>query len=65
MKDGEPNKYTGRYDLGDNDGGLARHIYSFGAWYLTHDEYGHEKESPEESNDIVDFSKYLETFKEV
>ena len=35
---GEQNTYTGRYDLGDNDGGMIEHIRSCGRWNRTHDE---------------------------
>lgn len=31
--DGEPDTYAGRYDLGDNDGGLIAHIRTFGENY--------------------------------
>ena len=60
--DGEPLNYDGRYDLGDNDGGLIKHIRSFGEWYLTHDEYGHEKETPDETNDNIILADWLKTF---
>lgn len=60
--DGEPLNYDGRYDLGDNDGGLIKHIRSFGEWYLTHDEYGHEKETPDKTNDNIVLADWLKTF---
>lgn len=33
---GEEHSYEGRYELGDNDGGLAAHIRSFAAYHRTH-----------------------------
>ena len=59
---GESSTYQGRYDLGDNEHGLIKHIRSFGEWYLTHDQFGHEKEQPETENDITRFADYLEQF---
>lgn len=61
-KNGDESTYEGRYDLGDNEGGLINHIVAYGNWYLTHDQYGHEKETPEESNDTIKFAEYLKTF---
>ena len=57
---GEPSTYTGRYDLGDNDGGLISHIRRFGEYHLTHDKYGHDVDTPEETNDIIEFANFLE-----
>ena len=54
--------YTGRYDLGDHDGGLIDHIYSIGNWYRTHDERGHEKDTPDETNDFIKYSEYLSKY---
>ena len=34
--DGEQNTYTGRYDIGDGDGGLVEHVRSLGRWDLEH-----------------------------
>lgn len=45
---GEPWEYSGRYDLGDNDGGLIEHIRSLAEWDRTHDIYGHETDTPQE-----------------
>ena len=61
-ENGEPGEYGGRYDLGDNEHGLINHIRNFGEWYLTHDQFGHEKEQPETENDITRFADYLEQF---
>lgn len=61
---GEPEEYAGRYDLGDNDGGLIEHIRSFGRWHRTHDQRtGKELENPEqELSEIEKFADWLETF---
>lgn len=60
--DGEEFSYTGRYDLGDNDGGLIQHIRSFGEYYLTHDNFGHVKAEPDETNETIQFADYLAEF---
>lgn len=39
-QDGEPDTYAGRYDLGDNDGGLIAHIRSFGKFYMEKGRFG-------------------------
>lgn len=59
---GEEFNYSGRYDLGDNDGGLIQHIRSFGEWCRTHDGFGHEKAKPEETNETIQFADFLKTF---
>lgn len=61
---GEQEEYTGRYDLGDNDGGLIEHIRSFGRWHRTHDQHtGKELENPEqELSGTEKFAGWLETF---
>lgn len=56
---GEAFNYSGRYDLGDGDGGLVQHIRNFGEWYRTHDEHGHEKAQPDETNDTIVFADFL------
>ncbi len=61
-ENGEEFSYTGRYDLGDNDGGLIQHIRSFGEYYLTHDNFGHVKAEPDETNETVQFADYLSKF---
>ena len=61
-ENGESSTYTGRYDLGDGDGGLLKHIRSFGEWHLTHDTFGREKAEPETTNDIIKFADYLESY---
>ena len=59
---GEEFSYSGRYDLGDNDGGLVEHIRAFGRYYLTHDEHGHEKAEPDETNETIQFAEFLAQF---
>ena len=56
---GEPFTYTGRYDLGDGDGGLVKHIRSFGEYCRTHDKFGHEIENPPETTETIDFADFL------
>lgn len=34
--DGEENTYSGRYDIGDGDGGIVEHVRSLGRWDLEH-----------------------------
>lgn len=63
-ENGEECTYTGRYDLGDGDGGFISHIRGIGTWYLTHDNYGHEKAQPDETNEIVEFADFLSQFVE-
>lgn len=54
-KTGEAMTYEGRYDLGDNDGGLIEHIRAFGNSTM-HDE--------QEKADILALADHLETFTE-
>lgn len=61
-ENGEEGSYQGRYDLGDNDGGLIQHIRAIGEWMLSHDDFGHEKDEPDETNDILDFAHWLSSF---
>ena len=61
-ENGEEFSYTGRYDLGDNDGGLIQHIRSFGEYYLTHDNFGHVKAQADETNETIQFADYLSKF---
>lgn len=39
-QDGEPDTYKGRYDLGDNDGGLIAHIRNYGKFYMEKGRFG-------------------------
>lgn len=57
---GEEASYSGRYDIGDGEGGLLNHIRNFGEWHRTHEEFGKVKETPDETNDILEFVKMLE-----
>lgn len=56
---GEAFNYSGRYDLGDGDGGLVQHIRNFGEWCRTHDGCGHDIAQPEETNETIQFADYL------
>ena len=59
---GEPFEYSGRYDLGDGEGGLIQHIRSIGEWHRTHTNTGAPIAEPEETNETIQFADYLETF---
>lgn len=59
---GEECSYSGRYDLGDGDGGMIQHIRAFGEWCRTHTNTGAPIEQPEETNDTILFADYLEQF---
>lgn len=61
-ENGEEMQYNGRYDLGDNDGGLIAHIRSIGEWERTHKEHGQPKEQPDETNDRLQVAEYLQQF---
>ena len=59
-ENGEDSTYSGRYDIGDGEGGLLNHIRNFGEWHRTHEEFGKEKAIPDETNEILEFVKMLE-----
>ena len=59
---GEPSTYTGRYDLGDRDGGLIAHIRAFGEYYRTHDNFGHQKPEPDEAHPAIRVADFLSSF---
>lgn len=59
-ENGEDSVYSGRYDIGDGEGGLLNHIRNFGEWHRTHEEFGKEKAIPDETNEILEFVKMLE-----
>ena len=59
-ENGEPGSYEGRYDIGDNENGILDHIRNRGEWYRTHEEFGKEKETPDETNDILELVKFFE-----
>lgn len=65
--DGEPSTYEGRYDLGDNDGGLIAHIRSFGAFLRDKGNFGNGKPTDEEKETgaaIVAVADLLEQYTE-
>ena len=65
--DGEPSTYEGRYDLGDNDGGLIAHIRSFGAFLRDKGNFGSGKPTDEDKETdaaIVAVADLLEQYTE-
>lgn len=65
--DGEPSTYEGRYDLGDNDGGLIAHIRSFGAFLRDKGNFGNGKPTDEDKETgaaIVAVADLLEQYTE-
>lgn len=61
-EDGEQDTYQGRYDLGDNDGGMIQHIRSFGEFYLKKGHFGNghpTEEDKETGKAIVEFADML------
>lgn len=54
-ENGEPSTYEGRYDLGDNDGGLIAHIRSFGAFLRDKGNFGNGKPTDEDKLDVARF----------
>lgn len=44
---GEPWQYSGRYDLGDNDGGMIAHIEALAEWDRTHTLFGKPTTEPQ------------------
>lgn len=66
-ENGEPSTYEGRYDLGDNDGGLIAHIRSFGAFLRDKGNFGNGKptdENKENGAAIVALADQLEQYTE-
>ena len=59
---GEPSTYEGRYDLGDNDGGLIAHIRAHGEFYRTHDAFGHVKPEPDTTHPAIRLAEFLALF---
>lgn len=53
-------RWQGRYDIGDGEGGLLKHIYNFAEWYRTHDSFGNLKENPQETTEELEMYKRLE-----
>lgn len=65
--DGEQDTYKGRYDLGDNDGGLVAHIRSFGAFLRDKGNFGNGKPTDEDKETgaaIVAVADLLEQYTE-
>ena len=65
--DGEPSTYEGRYDLGDNEGGLIAHIRSFGAFLRDKGNFGSGKPTDEDKETgaaIVTVADLLEQYTE-
>lgn len=63
--DGEPSTYSGRYDLGDNDGGMIAHIRSFGEFLRDKGNFGNGKPSDEDKETgeaLVEFAAMLEGY---
>lgn len=66
-ENGEPSTYEGRYDLGDNDGGLIAHIRSFGAFLRDKGNFGNGKPTDEDKETgaaIVALADHLEQYTE-
>lgn len=63
-KDGEA-VYSGRYDIGDGEGGLIAHVEQLAKWYATHEPFGKEKATPtEEDEERLAFAEWLKGFSE-
>lgn len=58
---GEPRTYEGRYDLGDNDGGLIAHIRAWGE-YLQKEDTPAPMRNTEKGAETCAFADYLERF---
>lgn len=61
-EDGEEDSYEGRYDLGDDDGGMIAHIRDFGSFYLNKGHYGNGNPSDEDKElgvAIISFADML------
>ena len=65
--DGEQDTYKGRYDLGDNEGGLIAHIRSFGAFLRDKGNFGNGKPTADDQETgaaIVALADLLEQYTE-
>lgn len=63
--DGEPSTYSGRYDLGDNDGGMIAHIRGFGEFLRDKGNFGNGKPTDEDKESgaaLVEFAAMLEGY---
>ena len=65
-EDGEQDTYEGRYDLGDDDGGMIEHIRSFGRYYQEKGRFGQgpSEEDLEMGGEIVAIADMLERYTE-
>lgn len=65
-EDGEQDTYEGRYDLGDNDGGMIEHIRSFGRHYMEKGQFsqGPSEEDKETGAAIMRFADMLAGYAE-
>ena len=64
-EEGEQDTYQGRYDLGDNDGGMIEHIRAWGRYIMEKGSYGNAqptKEDIEMGGEIVKFADMLEGY---
>lgn len=64
-EDGEGCQYDGRYDLGDDDGGLVQHIRSYGEFYINKGNFGNgnpTEEDIEHGRAIVEVADMLEGY---
>lgn len=58
--DGEPNTYTGRYDIGDGDGGLVEHVRALGRWDVEHAQTDEARQAAQARIDTAEMlSRYL------
>lgn len=64
-ENGDPSAYSGRYDLGDNDGGLIAHIRACGEFLRDKGGFGNENVTPEDretARKILNFASMLEGY---
>lgn len=63
--EGEPSTYSGRYDLGENDGGMIAHIRSFGEFLRDKGNFGNGKPTDEDKETgaaLVEFAAMFEGY---
>lgn len=53
-------RWQGRYDIGDGEGGLLKHIFNFVEWNRTHESFGHLRENPPETTAEMELYKRIE-----
>lgn len=56
-ENGDPQTYGGRYDLGDNDGGMIQHIRRFGEYWK---EKGKNDDDKQGGAEIIDFANAMQ-----